>query len=313
MNNRNLNDNILLVIKGLAMGVANKIPGVSGGIVAIVTGFYEEFIYSLQRLNFKSLILLANGRFRNFIIYINGKFLGLISLGVIISYFTVSVVLDYALLYYERYIWALFFGMIVYSCVLLFRDFGQWKHQYITYSVLGFSIGLILSILDPANENQNLWFVFLCGFVSITGMTLPGLSGSFLLILMGNYVLLMVDAINAVGWSVIDLIYWNWERILSPERLNLLTIFGVFIIGSLTGLVVLSNLLHWALKHYGKRLNAAIIGFVLGSLLVLWPWHIEAPENAQGFVQNHIFTIICIVLGISIVVILDIYEKRRKS
>ena len=110
---RTFKDRMFLVIKGLAMGAANKVPGVSGGVVAFVAGFYEEFIYSLQRVNKTAFKLLVNGRFKSFYRYINGKFLSLLILGMLVSYFSVSKILDYLIVNYELYVWSAFFGMIV--------------------------------------------------------------------------------------------------------------------------------------------------------------------------------------------------------
>ncbi|MEO1033637.1 MAG: DUF368 domain-containing protein, partial [Bacteroidota bacterium] len=195
---RRLKDRIFLVIKGLAMGAANKVPGVSGGVVAFVAGFYEEFIYSLQRVNKTAFKLLFNGRFKSFYQYINGKFLGLLFLGMVVSYFSVSKILDYLIVHYELYVWSAFFGMILGSIYYINKDFKAWNRATIITLVIGTTIGVSISFLDPATENDNLWFVFFCGIISVSGMTLPGFSGSFILILLGNYVLLLVDSVNAL-------------------------------------------------------------------------------------------------------------------
>ena len=185
---RTLSDNIWLFFKGLGMGAANKVPGVSGGVVAFVGGFYEEFIYSLQKINKKAFKLLFSGRFKSFFDYINGSFLSILLAGMVVSYFSVSKILDYLISHYELYVWSAFFGMIVGSIYYLVKDFGSWKKKYILYVLLGTAVGLGISFLEPAAENGNLLFVFFCGMISISGMTLPGLSGSFILMLIGNYV-----------------------------------------------------------------------------------------------------------------------------
>ncbi|MGB0477122.1 MAG: DUF368 domain-containing protein, partial [Flavobacteriaceae bacterium] len=273
MNQRGLYDNILLVVKGLAMGIANKVPGVSGGIVAIVTGFYPEFLYSLKRLNFNAFFMLITGKFKRFYRYTNALFLSLIALGIVLSYFTVSRVLDIALIHYEQYVKALFFGMVVMSVLVLIRDFKKWELKFLIFSSIGLLVGVTLTFLEPAAENRNLLFVFFCGFVSIIGMTLPGLSGSFLLILLGNYALLLVDAVNAVWEFVVKLIQNpSAFSALAQEYNELLTILVIFIVGSIVGLVGISNLLHYIIIRFEHRLNALIIGFIIGSLPILWPW-----------------------------------------
>ena len=191
-------DKFYLVIKGLVMGAANKVPGVSGGIVAFVGGFYEEFIYSLQKVNLKAFKLLFNGRFKSFFRYTNANFLALLVSGMLISYFSVSRLLDYFLDKKELFVWASFFGMILGSIYYISKDYNHWNRQTITAGVVGLLMGLSISFLSPAKENDNLLFIFFCGIISVSGMTLPGLSGSFILILMGNYVLLLVDSVNAL-------------------------------------------------------------------------------------------------------------------
>lgn len=319
MNQRGLYDNILLVIKGLAMGVANKVPGVSGGIIAVVTGFYGEFLYSLKRLNFKALMLLLTGRFRSFVQYTNAAFLSLITLGIVISYFTVSRLLDFALIHYEQHVWGLFFGMVLMSAVLLIRDFGRWNFRYLLFCALGFATGVLLIFLEPAEENRSLFFVFFCGMVSIIGMTLPGLSGSFLLILMGNYVLLLVDAVNALGAFGVGLTQSIPLTELYNTHKELLNILLVFLLGSLTGLVAISSLLHYVLMRYEKRLRTLIIGFIIGSLPILWPWSEHRTigstlgETTRTVVleQGTMYTIMWLVLGGVLVFGLDLYERKK--
>ena len=148
MNKRGLSDNILLVIKGLAMGIANKVPGVSGGIVAIVTGFYPEFLHSLKRLNFKAFYMLLTGRFKRFYEYTNTLFLLFIAFGILLSYFTVSRVLDFVLLHYEQHVKGLFFGMVVMSASVLIRDFGKWNLKFVFYSLVGLAVGISLTFLE---------------------------------------------------------------------------------------------------------------------------------------------------------------------
>jgi len=269
---RSFTDKVLLVLKGLGMGAANKVPGVSGGVVAFVAGFYEEFIFSLQRFNYKAFILFINGHFRSLYHYVNGKFLGLLILGMLISYFSVSKLLDYLILHYELYVWAAFFGMIIGSIYYISKDFDEWTKRSLLFIFLGIITGVAISFLEPAKENDNLWFVFFCGIIGVSGMTLPGLSGSFILILLGNYVLLLVDSVNALYDTITDLLLLDFSFFENAARMRLLQVMLVFAAGSLAGLVSLSHLLGFVLKHYKKDTFAAIIGFITGSLGVVWPW-----------------------------------------
>jgi uncharacterized membrane protein len=333
---RTFTDKIFLVLKGLAMGAANKVPGVSGGVVAFVAGFYEEFIYSLQKVNLKAFKLLISGRFRSFAQYINGKFLGLLILGMLISYFSVSKVLDYLIVHYELYVWAAFFGMIIGSIYYISKDFEEWSKRSILFVLAGILLGVAISFLEPAKQNDNLWFVFFCGIISVSGMTLPGLSGSFILILLGNYVLLLVDSVNALYDTVADILSWDFSFTSNGERLRLLQVLVVFSLGSLAGLVSLSHLLGYVLKHYKNDTFAVIIGFITGSLGVVWPWKEEIFKedsfgniliDSQGnkVIDNYDryfpdFTnietwiaIFFILVGILIVLALAWYEKKAKK
>ena len=332
---RTFMDRLFLVIKGLGMGAANKVPGVSGGVVAFVAGFYEEFIYSLQKVNKKAFKLLINGRFKSFFNYINGRFLSLLFLGTVISYFSVSKILDYYLEHHELYVWSLFFGMIIGSIYYINKDFKIWNCQTITSLVIGIVIGVGISFLDPARENDNLWFVFFCGMISVSGMTLPGFSGSFILILIGNYVLLLVDSVNALSDTFYDIVAGNFDFIYDSARIRLLKVLIVFTLGSIVGLVTFSHILTYILKHYKSITTAAIIGFIIGSLGVVWPWKktiYKLSENGEfrydstgnKIVSNYerfipdwnseTYTAIAyIALGILIVLALEWYgQKTRK-
>ncbi|MBV1925245.1 MAG: DUF368 domain-containing protein [Dokdonia sp.] len=272
-------DKFWLVLKGLAMGAANKVPGVSGGVVAFVAGFYEEFIYSLQKVNGTAAKLLLNGRFRSFWRYINGKFLGLLILGMLISYFSVSILLDIAIQHFPLLVWSTFFGMIIGSIYYIAKDYEAWTRSNIMLLVVGTIIGVSISLLEPAQENDHLLFVFVCGIIGVSGMTLPGLSGSFILMLLGNYVLLLVDSVNALYTTLLDIFTLDFSFVDNPEQIRLLKVLGVFAAGSLTGLVTLSHFLGYLLKHFKNGTNAIIIGFITGSLGVVWPWKTEIYER----------------------------------
>ncbi|MFK7781413.1 DUF368 domain-containing protein [Psychroserpens sp.] len=332
---RTFKDRLFLVIKGLAMGAANKVPGVSGGVVAFVAGFYEEFIYSLQRVNKTAFRLLFNGRFKSFYRYINGKFLILLFSGMIISYFSVSKILDYFLKNYELYVWSMFFGMIIGSIYYINKDFKDWNYKSIVALTIGVILGVGISFLDPAKENDNLFFVFICGIISVSGMTLPGFSGSFILILLGNYVLLLVDAVNALYDTFSEMITGDFSFVKNQVRMRLLKVLGIFTLGSVTGLVTFSHVLSYVLKHFKSITTASIIGFIIGSLGVVWPWKktIFKTEDDGSFLfdsrgekiianyerflpELHSETYIAfgyIIIGILIVLALEWYGQRTNK
>ncbi|VAW11381.1 Integral membrane protein [hydrothermal vent metagenome] len=333
---RSFSDKFFLVLKGLCMGAANKVPGVSGGIVAFVGGFYEEFIYSLQKINGKAFKLLLYGRFKSFYHYTNASFLALLIFGMLVSYFSVSKLLDYFLAQKELFVWAAFFGMILGSIYYIGKGFEHWNKKTILAGIAGLIVGISISFLSPAKENDNLLFIFLCGMISVSGMTLPGLSGSFILILLGNYVLLLVDSVNALYDTFAEVIHGDFSFIENSERLNTLKILAVFTTGSAVGLVTLSHILSYVLKHYKHITTAVILGFITGSLGVVWPWkktvyttstageHI-LDSNGRKIIANYKrffpdfgsdetwWAIFFVIAGISVLLGLDWYGKNRKE
>lgn len=318
------------------MGAANKVPGVSGGIVAFVGGFYEEFIYSLQKINGKAFKLLLGGRLKSFYRYVNGSFLTLLILGMLVSYFSISKVLDYFLVQKELFVWSAFFGMILGSIYYIGKDFGHWTKKTITAAIIGLSIGIAISFLSPAKQNDNLLFIFLCGMISVSGMTLPGLSGSFILILLGNYVLLLVDSVNALYDTFSEAVRGDFSFIRNSMRLKMLKILAVFTLGSATGLVTLSHILTYLLKHFKNIATAVILGFITGSLGVVWPWKktvfktdgegaLLLDSNSKKIIANYErflpnlgdtetwWAFFFILFGISILLLLDWYGKNRRK
>lgn len=333
---RSFLDKFFLVIKGLCMGAANKVPGVSGGIVAFVGGFYVEFIYSLQKINLKAFRLLINGRFTSFYRYVNGTFLSLLIFGMLVSYFSVSRILDYFLEQKELFVWAAFFGMILGSIYYIAKDFKHWNKKTISAGLIGLVVGISISFLSPAKENDNLFFIFICGIISVSGMTLPGLSGSFILILLGNYVLLLVDSVNALYDTFAEMFRGDFGFVNNQARLNTLKILAVFTAGSATGLVSLSHILSFVLKQYKHSTTATIIGFITGSLGVVWPWkktiyrtdhmgQVFLDSNNKAIIMNYErylpefgdsetwWALFFIFFGIIILLALDWYGKIRKN
>ena len=309
---------IVILFNGILMGTANKIPGISGGLVALALGFYKDLIFSLKRFDNKALKKVLNLEFNKFYEYINGKFLIMIVLGIVISYFSTSKILEILLINYELYVWSLFFGLVIGTIFHLKSLIKLKNFKNIFFIVFGAWIGFAISLINPAQENDNLYFVFICGIVSVSGMILPGLSGSFILILMGNYVLLLVDSVNALYDSLNELIRGDFSNINSPERINYLKVLSVFTFGSITGLISLSKILSYLLSNFNQICNSIIFGFIIGSLGVLWPWKSEFnsdygnkliryfPElNSETF-----YAILFIIIGMFTVIVLSKYEKN---
>ena len=324
-----------LFLKGLAMGAANKVPGVSGGTVSFVLGFYEELIYSFRKINLIALKLILNGRFRSFFRYINAQFLALVMLGSMFSYFSISIVLDYFIQYYELYVWSWFFGMIIGSIYYISKDFGVWNLKNTVSLLVGIGIGVAISLMTPARENDNLWFVFICGIIGVSGMTLPGLSGSFILILLGNYVLLLVDSVNSLFTVMTSLIAGNFEILNDPEHIRYLKIVAVFTAGSAFGLVSISHVLGYVLKRWHQIVTAIIIGFIVGSLGIVWPWKKEVfaqeagrfildndgdkvVENFKRYIPDFSdsetwFALMFVFIGVALILGIDYYGRNKKA
>ena len=240
----------VLFIKGMGMGIANVIPGVSGGTIALITEIYEELINSLKSFDLKSLKLLLSLDINGFIKHTNLYFLLSVFVGSIASVFSIANLFKYLFEQHPILIWSFFFGLILASVYFVGKRIEKRNLVNIFALIIGSTIALSLSFITPASENSNLFFVFICGIVGISGMMLPGLSGSFILLLMGNYELLMVTAIT---------------------ELNYLLLL-IFFIGSAFGLVIFSHSLAWVLKHYKDTTLAVLTGFIVGSLKIIWPW-----------------------------------------
>jgi len=296
---------------GLIMGTINKLPGISGGLYSIVIGFYDHLMNSIKNINnntFKNLFLFD---FKKLNSSINGKFLFFLSTGMIISYFTTSKILDFFLINYELYVWSIFFGLILGSLYVLIKRTNKTNVKKLLILFVGLCFGLLLSFSEPMMENRALAFVFFCGFISICGITIPGLSGSFILILLGNYELLLVDAVN----SFFDLIANIFKNENYPIDSELIKILIVFFLGSVIGLILLSKFLSFILKKYPIHLNHLIIGFVLGTLPIVWPWNkVELGEELLTMFNNF-YGLIFILASFIIIILLNsnVDKKNLRS
>jgi len=299
-----------IFLHGLLMGTINKLPGVSGGLYAIIIGFYDHLMISLRKIGLKT--FLKKSKSKRFY-EINSFFLLTISFGMIVSYFTTSKILDYFLYNFQLQVWGCFFGLILGSVFLLIRKIENINRTKLLIFFTSLAFGLGISFVEPMVENRNLIFVFFCGYISICGITIPGLSGSFLLIILGNYKLLLVDSVN------------NFYNLISnyiigsnlPVSEILLNVLIVFFLGSVIGLISLSRFLSFISQNYPRHLNFMIIGFVIGTLPIVWPWNQvgKAGNNLLlienlNFVDMYTFLIILIVLFLMIFT--DKYAKNKK-
>ena len=309
--------NFFLFLKGLAMGAVNKIPGVSGGTVAFVTGIYEDLLNSIKRINFNAFKILFTKGFKAFYEEINGKFLTIVFSGVVASFFSVSLILDSLIEKYELYVFGLFFGMIVGSFYVIYYQLEKITTKSLIGIIIGILSGLLISFAENYNVGTSDLIIFFSGVIAISGMILPGLSGSYLLLLMGNYTLIMVDSVNALYFTLIESASLDFTFINDPERLYLLKVLMLFTLGSIFGLIFLSNVLSSLLKNFKTITISIIVGFIAGSLVGVWPWKdVDMIGNVSLFfpdfsIAQTWITIFNILIGILFVVLLERLANRH--
>lgn len=251
-----MNPQIAVFLKGLAMGAANVIPGVSGGTIALITGIYERLINAIKRCDITAAKLVMRGQIKRAWTYIDGLWLAVLLGGVAVSIVSLARLFEYLLESYERYTMAFFFGLILISIFYVARGVKLWSSTTYVALLIGTVLAVAIATLAPASENDSALYVFLCGVVAISSMVLPGLSGSFVLILMGNYALVL-GAISTFNLGIII-----------PMA-----------IGCGFGLIAFSHVLAWVFKRYADQTLALMTGFVVGSLVVIWPWKTALTET----------------------------------
>lgn len=301
------------IFKGAAMGAANVIPGVSGGTIALITGIFERLINAIKSFNLKALKLLFKGEFKQFAQHVDLGFLFSIFLGVGLSIITIAKLFGYLFEHYPIHIWSYFFGLIVASIYFVGKRVEKWNLSSVASIIIGTTAAISISILTPASENDNMLYLFICGIIAACSMILPGLSGSFVLILMGNYQLVMIDSIN---------------------ELNIGILIPV-VIGAGVGLIVFSYILSWVFERYKDQTIALLTGFIAGSLSILWPWkqtiseiidrHGETIPLKQSLVlpwnyneltgnEAHLaFAAILIMAGVLTIWVIEKYAQKKES
>lgn len=245
-----LKKDLIVALKGFGMGAANVIPGVSGGTIALITGIFGRIVDSLNMFTeprvWKDLF---KGHFREFWKAIDGRFLVALGIGVLVSVFSLAKLMEYVLSYYPIQTWAFFFGMIAASAIVMLAGVKDWKLTDVLWAIFGGILGIVICTLSPTKTPDDMWFIFICAVLAICTMILPGVSGSFVLLILGKYEYIM-SAVNDLNWPVLI----------------------VFALGCAIGILAFSKLLHWLLKRYERQTMLVLVGFVLGSLVKVWPW-----------------------------------------
>jgi len=309
---RSIKDYIIIAMKGMGMGAADVVPGVSGGTIAFITGIYEELIESIKSVNLSSIKLLLQFKLKDFWEAVNGNFLLSIVVGIAISVLSIAKLIKYLLEQHPILIWSFFFGLIVASAIVIAKKITEWKLRSIIAMIVGIGIAYMVTIVTPAETTDAYWFLFLSGALAICAMILPGISGAFILLLLGKYEFIL----NA----------------LSSFKLDVIAVVGA---GAAVGLLSFSNLLSWLLKKYHNMTIALLSGFMIGSLNKVWPWKetvstfidrhgVEKPlnqnnifphtfENLSGQDANLAFAIGLAIIGFLLIIIMDKYSPESKK
>lgn len=240
---------MLLVLKGLGMGAADVVPGVSGGTIAFITGIYTELVDSLRSFDISAFKQLLKGNISDFWKKINGNFLLALFSGILISVFSLARLMQLLLASYPVLVWSFFFGLVLISGFIVLKKIDHWNFARITSLVIGVVAMILVTTFTPAESTEAYWFIFLSGAIAICAMILPGISGAFILLILGKYQFIL--------------------QAVSSLDLPVLAVFGA---GVVTGLLSFANLLSWLLKRFHDLTVALLSGFIIGSLNKIWPW-----------------------------------------
>lgn len=290
---RKFSNYMMVTLKGIGMGAADVIPGVSGGTIAFLTGIYETLINSIRSVDATALKLFFTLRWKEFWKHINGNFLLSLALGILISVVSIAKVMTYLMEHHPIPLWSFFFGLIIASAVYILRDIQQWKASNLLSLLVGAGIGAAICLMTPGQTPTDLWFIFLSGAIAICAMILPGISGSFILLLMGKYEYILA-AVNDLNVAVLL----------------------VFLAGAAVGIVCFSHFLSWLLKHFYTIAICVLSGFMIGSLVKIWPWQ-DIQASGVSFPTlpgEHIgLAVLFAAIGISIVFIIEYFAKRMEN
>ncbi|WP_044399092.1 DUF368 domain-containing protein [Lacinutrix sp. Hel_I_90] len=246
---RQFKDYLLISLKGIAMGAADAVPGVSGGTIAFISGIYEELITTISNINIALFKTLKTEGFKAFWAQANGSFVLALLTGIIISFASFMRLAKYLIEQHPVLIWSFFFGLIVVSIYFVGKQITKWKPLTIIAVIVGAAIAYYVTSLPSLAANNNPWFLFIAGAIAICAMILPGISGSFILIILGAY--------KALSNAMHD---FDFKKI------------AIFAMGAVVGLLSFSKLLKWLFKNYHNTTLALLTGFILGSLNKMWPW-----------------------------------------
>jgi putative membrane protein len=311
-----MKDELAIFLKGFAMGAANVVPGVSGGTIALITGIYERLIDALKSFDAEALKLGVGLKFGALWKKVDGLFLTALLLGVAISIVTLAQVLEYQFKNHPKLIWSVFFGLIAASIPSVGRDVKRWGSDVITVFFIGAAIAVSMAFLTPASANKDFVYLMLCGVAAMCSMIIPGLSGSFVLLLMGNY-RLVLSSVNALTSGDLSVVF----SVILPVS-----------IGAVVGLLALSRFLSWLFREHHDKAIGTITGFVAGSLVIIWPWKEKVLETIEkkdgpedkivGFENWHIpdlgtseawFQLGAVVIGVVLILVTEFFARKTSK
>lgn len=254
---------LAVALRGIGMGAADVVPGVSGGTIAFITGIYEELLETIAGLNFGLIRTWKKDGFKAMWKKGNFSFLAALFLGIIISIASLAVLIEFLLVHYKIQLWSFFFGLILASIWLVGKTVTKWNVRTISGIIFGTISAYLITTIAPVEDSTNLFYIFICGSIAICAMILPGISGSFILLLLGAYTSVLGAVSNLIGALKLS----NWDVVFSNGLL-----LTVFALGCLVGLLSFSKLLNWLFKKAHQVTIAILTGFLIGSLNKIWPW-----------------------------------------
>ena len=263
MPSRNLLQYLVITAKGLAMGAADVVPGVSGGTIAFISGIYEELIETIHKLDLGIFRIWRKEGFGSAWKSYNLGFLLALFSGVIISILSLAKLIAWLLTNHPILIWSFFFGLVVASILYVGKQIENWNVKIVIALVLGAAFAYAITLAKPVGTPDSNWFLFLAGLIAIIAMILPGVSGSFILLLLGAYQSI-IGTLTQLGDGITKM---NWT-IFSEALLKIL----IFAVGAIIGLKVFSRVLNWLFKNHKNLILAILTGFMIGALNKIWPW-----------------------------------------
>ncbi len=298
---------LLVLAKGMGMGAADVVPGVSGGTIAFITGIYEELIHSIKSIDMEAVKQFFTGKWGSFWKHINGNFLLAVFAGIFIAVVSLARLLEHLLETHPVLIWSFFFGLILVSSWVVARRIRDWNYGKVVALVAGIGTAFYITSVTPAQTTDAAWFIILAGTLASCAMILPGISGSFILLLLGKYAF----ALNAVN----------------EVEIGSILLLGA---GAVIGLLSLSRLLSWLFRKYHDGTVAVLAGFMIGSLNKIWPWK-ETVETVvidgvtKPLVEKNVLpaagnsgdqlvpAILMMITGIALIVVLELLFKKKEA